>query len=118
MKKIEFVKMEICHTHCIFCGKDCYQKMIFLGECGHSFCVECSLRLYEESHLSPIPFGCPPCPNQCLNPTKGPQCDCIERDEVLDQWKKKDPASYDKWVAEEILYRYKDGIFRCPVCIE
>lgn len=116
MKRIELITMELCHTHCVFCNIDCYQQMIFLGECGHSFCVECSIRLYEASQLSPVTFGCPPCPNGCSNPKEGIQCECPEQLHVQSIWKKIEPKQYHQWVAEETLFRYKDGIFRCPVC--
>ena len=32
IKRVELVTMEICHTHCIFCQKDCYKQHLILKE--------------------------------------------------------------------------------------
>jgi hypothetical protein len=116
IKRVELVTMEICHTHCIFCQKDCYKEMIFIGDCGHSFCIECSVRVYQASQLSPAPFGGPACPNGCLNPKQGPQCECEEQETVLTEWEQKDPQQYRLWNSQRIAYSYSEGIFCCPVC--
>lgn len=123
--RIEIVTMELCHTQCIFCKKDCYHQTILISECGHSFCVDCSIYFYQDLHLSPVYYGCPSCPNGCNNPKRGNQCDCDEYDAVKDNWLKTDPLQYHLWISKDTLYRYKNKYkdhtdftaFRCPVCV-
>jgi len=52
---------------CIVCNETGKKKIKFPANCGHWFCVSCSRNIlfWDETryHLSPVPFGCPPCPN-------------------------------------------------------
>lgn len=124
--RLEIVTMNLCHTQCIFCKKDCYHQTILISDCGHSFCVGCSIHFYEDLHLSQEFYGCPPCPNGCKNPKSGFQCYCEEYDPIKNHWIKTNPSQYHQWVAEETLYKYKYNYkdkndiataFNCPVCI-
>lgn len=40
------MNMDICNTYCNNCCISCYKNPIFLRECGHSFCLECSEILF------------------------------------------------------------------------
>lgn len=69
------------------------------------FCVNCCKKIlfWDESryHLSPEPYGCPPCPNNCNNPVKGKQCYCEEYDEIQKIWENTNPKEYKKWNDDE-----------------
>ena len=75
-------------------------------------------------YLSPVPFGCKPCPNGCINPEKGKQCCCEEYDKIVDRWMKDFPLEYAKYIEAENLFidLYEDSpesIFdskKCPLC--
>jgi hypothetical protein len=54
-------------------------------------------------HLSPEPYGCPPCPNGCINPIKGKQCYCEEYDIIQDNWEIEDYDQWKKWNEAEHL---------------
>jgi hypothetical protein len=86
---------------CNVCFENCNEKLMFPTNCGHSFCIDCSRKIlfWDETryHLSPVPFGCPPCPNGCVNPIKGTQCYCIEYDDVQELWKQKHPKQFKLW---------------------
>jgi hypothetical protein len=58
---------------------------------------------WDESrhHISPVPYGCPPCPNGCTNPIRGTQCYCYEYDPVQEQWEKDFPVQFQKWNDDE-----------------
>lgn len=98
--------------------------------CNHRICVGCSqnMLVWDETkyRLSPVPYGCPPCPNKCFNPIKGEQCYCTEYDEILDRWKKEYPDEYKEYNDDEktsielsettngVVY----GSYKCPLCIK
>ena len=66
---------------CCVCLEHKGREMKFPA-CSHWFCTGCCRALlYEDEtryHLNPESYGCPPCPNGCQNPTRGPQCYCME----------------------------------------
>jgi hypothetical protein len=111
---------------CIVCMNNCNRKLIFPTNCGHSFCLDCSKNIlyWDETryHLSPVPFGCPPCPNGCENPIKGKQCYCEEYDSVQNEWEKNNPVQYKKYnndqnqsidnSSNDVTY----GKCICPLC--
>lgn len=41
MDELTLLKFDICETHCSMCGISFYKKILFLRECGHSFCIDC-----------------------------------------------------------------------------
>lgn len=95
--------------------------------CRHAFCTECSRHILfiddSRYHLSPVPYGCPPCPNGCTNPTKGPQCCCDESYEVQDKWEAEHPDQFEEW-SEAGCASYERGeppgscysTQQCPLC--
>jgi hypothetical protein len=119
-------KLEIkdCSEECDICNEYVSRKLHFPTKCGHWFCIVCSrnILLFDESRyiLNPANYGCPPCPNGCVNPEKGPQCDCVEYDEILDIWEQEHPHEYIVWYNEqntslemgETVY----GSCKCPMC--
>ena len=104
--------------------------MLFPTNCSHSFCIECckNLLFWDETryHLSPEPYGCPPCPNGCINPIKGKQCYCDEYTELQDNWEIENPVQWKKWNKAEHLsidLSIEDvgssfGKRICPLCRE
>ena len=88
-------------TECDVCMNVCARKLLFPANCGHSFCLPCSRQIlyYNEStyFLSPVTYGCPPCPNGCENPVRGKQCDCIEYDSVQNAWEQANPDDFTRW---------------------
>jgi len=110
---------------CIICMNICERKILFPTKCGHSFCINCSRNiLFDDEtryHLSPVPYGCPGCPNGCENPKKGKQCYCEEYDSIQDKWKQSNPDEFNKWnddqnesidTSNEVTY----GKRTCPLC--
>jgi hypothetical protein len=67
---------------CVVCYSQQPHFLKFPTNCGHWLCIQCSrdILFLDESryHLNPVEFGCPPCPNGCINPSKGQQCWCDE----------------------------------------
>ena len=92
--------------------------------CSHWFCVECSRNLifWDESRtdIDARPYGCPPCPNGCDNPTVGRQCYCEEYDSVRASWGTRAPDQYRQWEeAESYSYYHTEtgfGTGKCPLC--
>jgi hypothetical protein len=114
-----------CTDECIICMNICERKLLFPTNCGHSFCLNCSRNIlfWDETryHLSRVPFGCPPCPNGCVNPIKGKQCYCEEYDSIQDGWEQNKPEEYKEWekaerksvdASNDITY----GKCVCPLC--
>ena len=111
---------------CAVCMNICERKLMFPTNCGHSFCINCSRNIlwsYETRyHLSPVPYGCPPCPNGCENPEKGTQCYCEEYDSIQDEWEQYNPQGFNNWNDDQnksidnssinIIY----GKATCPLC--
>jgi hypothetical protein len=112
---------------CVICMETCERKLMFPTNCGHSFCIPCSRNIlfFDESryHLSPVPYGCPPCPNGCINPIKGTQCGCEEYDAVKDAWASTNKKEHTKWIRDESKSFKKAeeeptafGNCTCPLC--
>jgi len=113
---------------CAVCNETENKKVRFPADCGHLFCAPCSRNILfwdeERYHLSPVPFGCPPCPNDCINPLKGKQCRCEEYDEILDRWERDYPENYQEYNdAEDLSIELSEttpgsvfGSRRCPLC--
>lgn len=108
----------VCYTH------DNHLFMKF-PTCSHCFCVRCMrvIILFDETryHLSPVPYGCPPCPNECENPIKGRQCFCEEYNDLIDLWEEMFPESYNRWRddEDESILEANDPVYgskKCPVC--
>jgi hypothetical protein len=105
-----------------------------LPQCTHRLCFQCfrDIMFWDEqrSHLSPVPFGCPPCPNACENPDKGRQCDCeeyfgdfsdSEDESVVGEWRRAYPLQYEAYNdAENVsIDTPTDDSFGkavCPLC--
>ena len=110
---------------CVICN-EIGDIVDFPANCGHSFCVTCSKHIlfWDETryHLSPVPFGCPPCP--CLNPIKGKQCYCEDYDEILERWEREHPRQYKEYNdAENLSIELSEttpgsvfGSRTCPLC--
>ena len=113
---------------CIVCNEICTTQLKFPTNCGHWFCVSCSRNIlfWDETryHLSPEPYGCPPCPNGCVNPVRGRQCYCEEYDDIKDKWEKEQPIKFNEWndaENESIELSETDcgsvfGSRKCPLC--
>jgi len=90
---------------CAVCYRNDNREMKFPTNCGHWFCISCSkyILFWDETryHLSPEPYGCPPCPNGCNNPKKGKQCYCLEYDEIQENWNLNYPEQFKQWNDDE-----------------
>jgi hypothetical protein len=86
---------------CMVCNETGHDQVKFSAYGSNWFCVSCSRNIlfWDQSryYLSPVPFGCPPCPNKCINPEKGKQCDCEKYDEILKRWKNEHPRQYKEY---------------------
>lgn len=111
---------------CAVCMNVCEKKLMFPTNCGHSFCINCSnnILFWDESryYLSPVAYGCPPCPNKCNNPEKGKQCACEEYNIIKDTWGLSNPEKFDRWIEAETKSITKSsnestyGKAVCPLC--
>jgi hypothetical protein len=110
--------------YCFMCNELVMFKMLFPTNCGHTYCIDCTrymLFCHETSmfNISPEPYGCPPCPIGCRNPTIGNQCMCPSYDEVIEEW-----WNENKEKAEEFSYacyldgKHKNKILKCLLCEE
>ena len=114
------------NEECIICSEMCSRQVKFPANCIHWFCIPCSQNIlfYNETryHLSPVHFGCPSCPNGCINPVKGKQCNCKEYDEIIEQWGKENPNEYNEYLENQELSinsSDKNSSFSsciCPLC--
>jgi len=110
---------------CAVCMETTGRKMMFPAKCGHSFCVDCSrdILLWDgrRYYLSPIPYGCLPCPKGCNNPLKGRQCECTAYEIVKEEWGTANPANFSKWIEAEnkSILSAADCVYgqcTCPLC--
>lgn len=102
----------------------CYETKVhvqFPGQCDHWFCCNCtSVIVYGKEMtpgVSPQLFGCPPCPNNCVNPVIGVQCSCEEYENVKNLWTHENrdkAAEYRLFVEEKTTYL--EATDRCPLC--
>lgn len=125
--ELEFRESE---EECCVCLQTNMKQLKFPTNCGHWFCISCSrdILFWDETryHLSPVPYGCPPCPNGCLNPEKGKQCHCEEYDIIQNTWELQHANDYKKWNDEEhqSIETSKEpegsmfGSRKCPLCRE
>ena len=121
-------KLEIidCNEECVVCMNVCQRKLRFPTKCDHSFCLICSRNIifWDETryHLSPEPYGCPSCPNNCKNPKQGKQCYCEEYDSVQEIWQESNPTEFNKWnkdknaSIENSVNGITYGKGTCPLC--
>ena len=117
-----------CNEECVICNETVTKKLKFPANCGHWFCIPCSRNIlfWDETryHLSPEPFGCPPCPNGCVNHIKGKQCYCEAYDEILERWENEYPDKYQEYNdAENLSVQLSEttpgsvfGSKKCPLC--
>jgi hypothetical protein len=115
-----------CNEECDICYDHCTRKLNFPTNCGHAFCIKCSkdILFWDEtkSHLSPVPYGCLPCPNGCNNPIKGVQCYCEGYGLIVKLWKETNPLEYIIWNNNESLSietgdpNSSYGTSKCPMC--
>jgi hypothetical protein len=107
---------------CLVCSGHERQIRFPADGCTHWFCASCCHKIIcwdpRRYFLNPITYGCPPCPNGCINPTKGPQCDCDEYCAVQNKW-----TMYTQWFNDEtlsIVQSEDDGSAisskKCPLC--
>ena len=123
--ELEFRESE---EECVVCMETSNKQLKFPANCGHWFCISCSRNIlfWDETlyHLSPIPYGCPSCPNGCINPEKGKQCYCEEYDEIQEGWKQEQPDKYKEWndaenISIELSETISGSVFgskKCPLC--
>lgn len=124
-RELEFKE---CNEECVICNETVIKKVKFPTNCGHWFCIPCSQNIlfWDETryHLSPEPYGCPPCPNGCKNPIKGKQCYCEAYDEILERWENDYPQQYwrhneDEHLSIELSETTPGSVFgskTCPLC--
>jgi hypothetical protein len=109
---------------CYLCNEIVNKKLLFPNNCGHEYCVDCMrfMLFCDETsvfNISPEPYGCPPCPNGCSNPSIGDQCMCPLYNDVIEDWWNKNKDN-----AEEFAYEcYVDGknkrkTIKCILCEE
>jgi hypothetical protein len=123
--ELEFRESE---EECAVCNESCNKQVKFPANCGHWFCVSCSRNIlfWDETryYLSPVPFGCLPCPNGCINPIKGKQCHCENYDEILKRWEQENPQKFKAYNnAEKLSIELSEtvdgsvfGSKKCPLC--
>lgn len=116
------------HDECSICGEEVSRKLKFPNkDCSHSFCLSCSRNIifWDETryHLNPCKYGCPPCPNGCINPERGRQCYCHEYDAIKDTWENENPEDFNKYNDDEDISIQKGeeagsafGSGKCPIC--
>jgi len=122
------LEFRVGEEECVVCTETSNKQLNFPANCGHWFCVPCSRNIlfWDEAryHLSPIPYGCPPCPNSCENPEKGKQCYCEEYDEIQNVWEQEQPDKYKEWndaetKSIELSETIPGSVFgskKCPLC--
>lgn len=123
-ERFEWGKLTIFESNqkCTRCHNLATMEVVFPTHCDHSICLSCFkfIMYWDEAnyHVSEETFDCPPCPNGCRNPVVGPQCWCLEYDEVKDKWrtdfpnKSKQHSYHENHLIETIPYPTK----QCPTC--
>ena len=110
---------------CCVCYETRGRELKFPADCGHYFCIPCSREIINwnecRTHLDPVPYGCPSCPNGCANPSKGIQCYCEEYDEIQNSWRISHPWQFKKWNDDEheSIETTIDPVYGsrlCPLC--
>lgn len=100
--KLTFIRDK---EECSVCFETSRKKVMFPTNCGHSFCFDCTKNILifneEKYHLSPVSYGCKPCPNKCVNPERGKQCYCDKFAIEIQKWGEKNPLEYDNWTADQ-----------------
>ena len=106
---------------CGVCLNSCNRKLLFPTNCGHSFCIKCSRELlfFDESkyHLDPRGYGCPQCPNGCIE-----DCDCDEFIELYENWQQNNSEKCKEYNNNQnILIDQGENNYRihgkkCPMC--
>lgn len=122
------LEFRVGEEECVVCNEISNKQLKFPANCGHYFCISCSRNIlfWDETryHLSPIPYGCPPCPNGCVNPERGKQCYCEEYDEIKEEWELEQPDKYKEWddaecLSIELSETISGSVFgsqKCPLC--
>ena len=122
------LEFRVGEEECIVCNETSNKQLKFPANCGHWFCLSCSRNIlfFDETryHLSPVPYGCPSCPNGCVNPEKGKQCYCEEYDEIQEEWEQEQPDKYKEWnnaenISIELSETISGSVFgsaKCPLC--
>jgi hypothetical protein len=119
------VKVVAEHMECPVCYEDDKVLIEFPAECGHGFCAGCTKKLMtivskRDGEMSPVPYGCPVCPNGCQNPTIGVQCRCRENLVNIAIWMHANPDVSDVWSAMNELSQRQViecvSLQSCPMC--
>ena len=122
------LEFRVGEEECVVCNETSNKQLKFPTNCGHWFCLSCSRNIlfWDETryHLSPVPYGCPSCPNGCVNPEKGKQCYCEEYDEIQEEWEQEQPDKYKEWnnaeyISIELSENIGGSVFgsaKCPLC--
>jgi hypothetical protein len=121
------LEFKIYEDECVIC-KTIANTQVKFPYCTHWFCVVCSNKILiwdsSQYHLSPVKFGCPPCPKGCDNPERGKQCECEEYQRIIDKWKRNNIDNYNQWRTlenesielSEITEGSAFGSLSCPLC--
>lgn len=104
-------------------------RIMFPTQCGHSFCASCVRNIVffsppGDSNVmaSPIPFGCPPCPNAECDGPRG--CTCEEWLRAVERWETQRPADFYMWLVHNAVTNMNThanerscrGSRKCPMC--
>ena len=56
MNKFEYLIFDLCLAYCNLCLSLTIQKEIYLGECGHSFCIPCYNKIFGHKKVETSAF--------------------------------------------------------------
>jgi hypothetical protein len=129
-KKLGGVKLSIIDglSECAICFREGKRKLEFPAGCGHAFCLNCSRYILfgddTRFYVSPVAYGCPPCPKGCANPIIGRQCECLDYVCIKEIWETTDLFGAANWLTDEAKSvaagRWLDvssyGGCVCPLC--
>jgi hypothetical protein len=110
---------------CPVCLDDDVSPTVRLPQCTHRTCIVCFRDLFlandTRCYLSPVPYGCPACPNGCKNPTRGRQCQCRAYTHIVRKWGRMNQEYYAVWQSDESesIMSGSVGAYaskRCPMC--